>query len=388
MPSARQGAFCRQACFRERQTDMRKYDKALVQAIRDKQYTVEEGGMEVLYTPVPDDDRQNAMDPRLYEVAAAKKKMFSDRSKGGYRLSNERNRPDKVTYDLTESEIVCDERLIHVNGDHYIDLFIYRRADIGSSVTPVLIYLHGGGFTAGNISLFGKQMAYIAEQSGATVVYPEYRLAPETPYPGAHDDCYAAVKYVYENAEELHVDRTKLMVAGDSAGGVLTCACAQKDILDGSNMIRKIYLLYPAPDGRPLEEISEYVWSYDDYPMLDEQRDIALSRVDRIKNSMAVKGTPNLYCQQFTDYNDPMISAYLASDEVLSRFPETVVNNAEFDYLRISGEQFARKLKGLGVNVRLVKYCGCDHGILDMIGSTVQAEEICLCMADELNAML
>ncbi|MBP0969780.1 MAG: alpha/beta hydrolase [Oscillospiraceae bacterium] len=365
---------------------MRKYDRSLVQTIRDKQYTALQDGMEVLFKPVPDDDREHAMDPRLYEIAAGKKKMFSDRAKGGYRLSNERNRPDKVTYDLTESEIDCDERLIHVNGDHYIDIFIYRRADIGDAVTPVMVYLHGGGFTAGNIDLFGKQMAYVAEQSGATVVYPEYRLAPETPYPGAHDDCFAAVKYVYENAEELHVDRNRLMVAGDSAGGVLTCACAQRDILEGTDMIKKIYLLYPAPDGRPLEDINDYVWSYDEYPMLDEQREIALSRVDRIKNSM-VRGTPNLYCQQFTDSSDPMISAYLATDEVLSRFPETVVNNAEFDYLRISGEQFARKLDRLGVRVRLVKYCGCDHGILDMLGTTVQAEEICLCMADELRSM-
>lgn len=370
----------------ERQITMRQYDKTLVQAIRDMQYTAEENGMEVLFKPVPDDSREHAMDPRLYEIAANKKKMFSDRAKGGFRLSNERNRPDKVTYDLTETEIVCDERLIHVNGDHYIDLFIYRRADIGDTVTPVMVYLHGGGFTAGNIDLFGKQMAYVAEQSGATVVYPEYRLAPETPYPGAHDDCYAAVRYVYENADELHVDRSRLMVAGDSAGGVLTCACAQKDILEGAGMIRKIYLLYPAPDGRPLEDIDDYVWSYDSYPMIDEQREIALSRVDRIKNGM-VKGSPNLYQQQFTDCYDPMISAYLASDEVLSRFPETVVNNAEFDYLRVSGEKFAAKLKKLGVNVRLVKYCGCDHGILDMLGTTVQAEEICLCMADELKAM-
>ena len=365
---------------------MRKYDKALVQTIRDLQYTSEEDGMQMLFKPVPDDRREHAMDPRLYEIAANKKKMFSSRAKGGFRLSNERNRPDKVTYDLTETEVVCDEKLIHVNGDHYIDLFIYRRADIGDAVTPVMVYLHGGGFTAGNIDLFGKQMAYVAEQSGATVVYPEYRLAPETPYPGAHDDCYAAVRYVYDNAEELRVDRSKLMVAGDSAGGVLTCACAQKDILDDAGMIRKIYLLYPAPDGRPLEDIDDYIWSYDSYPMLEEQREIALSRVDRIKNNM-VKGTPNLYCQQYTDSHDPMISAYLASDDVLSRFPETVINNAEFDYLRISGEQFAKKLKRLGVSVRLVKYCGCDHGILDMIGTTVQAEEICLCMADELKSM-
>ena len=82
-------------------------------------------------------------------------------------------------------------------------------------------------------------MQFIAEQSGATVVFPEYRLAPETPYPGAHEDAYATVRYVYENAEELHIDREKIMVAGDSAGGLLSNACAIRDIQDGAKIIRK-----------------------------------------------------------------------------------------------------------------------------------------------------
>ncbi|MBQ6333693.1 MAG: alpha/beta hydrolase [Erysipelotrichaceae bacterium] len=365
---------------------MRKYDRKLVEEIRNRQYVKNVDGIDILFKPVPDDDREHAMDPRLFEIASMKKKMFSDRAKGGYRLSNERYRPDKVTYDLIEEEINCDERLIPVNGTHMIDLYIYRRADINDEVTPVLIYLHGGGFTAGDIHLFEKQMQYIAEQSKATVVFPEYRLAPETPYPGAHEDAFASVEYVYDHADELHIDRNKLMVAGDSAGGVLTNACVQMDIEKGRNMIKKIYLLYPLCDNRPIEDLVEYDWSYDYYPMLEEQKEIATSRVDRIKNA-AKKGAVSLYDQGFIKAHEPLMSAYEASDEILSKFPETVVNNSEFDYLRIGGEQFAKKLKRLGVNVRLVTYCGCDHGILDMLGTVVQAEEICLCLADELKAM-
>lgn len=353
-------------------------------AIREKQFKQEVDGIEVLFKPVPDDDRPHAMDPRLYEIAANKKKMFSNRAKGGFRLSNERFRPDKVTYDLTENDIVCDERLISVNEDHMIDIYVYRRQDDEGKVTPVLIYLHGGGFTAGDIHLFEKQMQYIAEQAHATVVFPEYRLAPETPYPGAHEDAYATVDYVWEHAEELHVDRNRLMVAGDSAGGVLTLAVLQHNA--GNGRIRKAFLLYPAPDSRALDDIKEYEWSYEKYPMLEEQKEIAVSRVERIKAGMK-KGGLNLYNQNKTTSENPLISAYLASDEVLSQFPEIVINNSEFDYLRISGEELAKKLKRLGVNVRLVTYCGCDHGILDMLGTVVQAEELCLCMAEELNTM-
>lgn len=361
--------------------DQRKYDPSLVDAMEEKEFHMDKDGLDVLVKPVPDDDRPHVMDPRLYEIAAKKKTMFANRAKGGFRLSNERYRPDKVTYELTTVPIACEERLIDVDHDHMIDLYIYRREDDEGKVLPLMIYLHGGGFTAGNIHLYEKQMRLVAELGHVCVMFPEYRLAPETPYPGAIHDCHAAVEYMYDHAEELHIDPQKIMVAGDSAGGNLTNCCV---LLDNRRIIRKIFELYPVWDQRKLKDISEYTWSYDFYPMNKDQKDVIVSRIERIKKgSETDDDTLDLYRYGKVSEKDPMISAYLAGDEALSRFPETVICTSEFDYLRLQGEAAARKLQKLGVKTRYVEYAGCDHGFLDCLGRVAQAEEACRFMARE-----
>lgn len=165
---------------------MRLYDKALVAKIHANQFTKEVDGIPVLFKPVPDAEPAH-LDPRLREIIIKKGTMFANRAKAGWTLSSERYRPDKVTYDLIETPVDCTEQLIPIGG-HKIDIYIYRTANIQPNA-PVLVYLHGGGFTAGDIHLFGKQMQYIAEQSGAVVVFPEYRLAPENPFPAPVEGC-------------------------------------------------------------------------------------------------------------------------------------------------------------------------------------------------------
>ena len=92
-------------------------------------------------------------------------------------------------------------------------------------------------------------MQYIAEQSGAVVVFPEYRLAPENPFPAPVEDAWGAVQWVHAHAAELGADPAKLMVAGDSAGGSLTNACV---LQDEKGIIRKIMglsLIHISPSG-------------------------------------------------------------------------------------------------------------------------------------------
>ena len=79
--------------------DNRKYDINLVYAIREKEYTRNENGIDVTYKPIPDDDRAGVLDPRLRNTILMKQKMFSDKKARGWSLSTERYRPDKVTYD-------------------------------------------------------------------------------------------------------------------------------------------------------------------------------------------------------------------------------------------------------------------------------------------------
>ena len=90
---------------------------------------------------------------------------------------------------------------------------------------PGILWIHGGGYiTGGNYMVLVSCGKMLAERYGAVVVSPEYRLAGEAPYPAALEDCYAALVWMYEHADELCIDRTRIVVGGESAGGGLTAA--------------------------------------------------------------------------------------------------------------------------------------------------------------------
>jgi acetyl esterase len=91
---------------------------------------------------------------------------------------------------------------------------------------PVLLYLHGGGFTIGNFDTHDSLCRQLAVRSGAAVVALEYRLAPEHRFPCAVLDAWAAMHWLAGPAQSLGLDGTRLAVGGDSAGGTLAAVCA------------------------------------------------------------------------------------------------------------------------------------------------------------------
>ena len=90
---------------------------------------------------------------------------------------------------------------------------------------PGILWIHGGGYVTGMAAMVyascGKDLA---KRFGAVVISPEYRLAGKAPYPAALNDCYAALEYMWDHAEELGIDREKILVGGESAGGGLAAA--------------------------------------------------------------------------------------------------------------------------------------------------------------------
>ena len=93
---------------------------------------------------------------------------------------------------------------------------------------PVLLYLHGGGFTIGNLETHDSLCRQLALRSGAAVIALAYRLAPEHRFPTAVDDCWAAMRALAqpETGARLGLDTTRLAVGGDSSGGTLAAVCA------------------------------------------------------------------------------------------------------------------------------------------------------------------
>jgi acetyl esterase len=91
---------------------------------------------------------------------------------------------------------------------------------------PAMLYLHGGGFTIGNLETHDSLCRQFAQRAGAAVVALDYRLAPEHRFPTAVDDCWAALRCLAGMGDRLGLDTARLAVGGDSAGGTLAAVCA------------------------------------------------------------------------------------------------------------------------------------------------------------------
>ena len=124
------------------------------------------------------------------------------------------------------------------------DVFVPERA----GPHPVLVFLHGGGWTAGSSKTHRKLALRFAE-AGYLVVNVDYRLAPEAPFPGPFDDCVFAVRWAAENAARFGGDARRLALGGDSAGGNLSAAVAAHLAGDpNAPRIRAALLIYGAFD--------------------------------------------------------------------------------------------------------------------------------------------
>ncbi len=91
---------------------------------------------------------------------------------------------------------------------------------------PVMLYLHGGGFTIGDLETHDSLCRQLSQRSGAAVLALDYRLAPEHRFPAAVDDAWAGLTWLHDHAATLGLDGSRLAVGGDSAGGTLAASAA------------------------------------------------------------------------------------------------------------------------------------------------------------------
>ena len=130
------------------------------------------------------------------------------------------------------------------------------------------LHIHGGGYLFGSPDGSDLSNLLIASKLGVTVLSVDYRLAPEHPIPAPLDDCYTGLAYLHEHAEELGVDRSRIGIGGESAGGGLAAALAIKARDAGEYAVCFQALTYPMLDDRTGSEknpgdplVGEYVWT-------------------------------------------------------------------------------------------------------------------------------
>ena len=119
---------------------------------------------------------------------------------------------------------LTQKRVIPV-GDHKLRLLILHPLQRKEEPVPGVLWIHGGGYQSGSAKdVFATRALSLVVKFGAVLVAPDYRLSKKHPYPAALEDCYAALLYLKEHAEELGVRSDQIMVGGESAGGGMTAA--------------------------------------------------------------------------------------------------------------------------------------------------------------------
>lgn len=223
-----------------------------------------------------------------------------------------------------------------------IEVLILTPAGL-STPAPCLVHIHGGGFVfEGSSSHYRLAMTY-AKEARCTVVYVRYRLAPKHPFPVPQEDCYAALCWVYDHADELGVDRERIGVSGDSAGGTLTvtsCMMAR----DRHAPVHPLFqlLVYPWLDGR---NSSESYRRFTDTPMWNS----TLSKKVGPLIDPDPAATP-------LAYRSPVEADSLAA------LPPAYVEVAEFDCLHDDGVLYTQLLEKAGVEAELHETRGTMHG--------------------------
>ena len=165
--------------------------------------------------------------PRVGEFYKENDILLEDIDLGQIRIDMKREGED-----ITTEEIIETTKIIPLK-DHMIEIIIYERKDQKDSKEKrnLVLFVHGGGFIGGDVKTKGNQCRYLAQQSGAVVVSPEYRLAPETPYPGAEEDVLGTIDWLEDNADRFNIDTDKMAIMGESAGGHLAVNACLKDIM-------------------------------------------------------------------------------------------------------------------------------------------------------------
>jgi acetyl esterase/lipase len=232
----------------------------------------------------------------------------------------------------------------HITGPHgQIPIRIYTpeaRTPMG-----VLIYFHGGGFVLGTLEIYDFLCRSLAAAAGCLLVAVDYRLAPEHKFPAAPEDCYAATRWVAENARALGGDPAQIAVGGDSAGANLATVVALMARDRGGPRLCFQLLFYPA------------ISSANDTP---SQREFAadgyiLSRAD-------MEWFWGHYLNSADDARNPYACPNLARN--LAGLPPALVQIASHDPLRDEGEAYAKQLRRAGVKVTCTRYEGVTHGFV------------------------
>lgn len=229
-----------------------------------------------------------------------------------------------------------------------IPVRLYRARGTSETETlPALVFFHGGGFTVGDLDTHDGICRTLANAAHCAVMSVDYRMGPEHKFPAAVEDCFAATRWVADEAEALHIDADRIAVGGDSAGGNLAAVVALLARDAGGPALAFQLMIYPTTtlhhNTKSAGELARGGYL------------LTLETMHFFRES---------YLRGPQDRDDWRASPLLAPD--CSRLPPAYILTAGYDPLRDEGKAYADRLQAAGVPVQYRCYEGMIHGFVTM----------------------
>ena len=272
--------------------------------------------------------------PQLSAAAARKQPTPADAVKALLKKEGKSTAPEPVGN-------VTNRTIPGAGGPIHIRIYTPK----GAGPFPVVVYYHGGGWVIADLDTYDASPRALTNLANAVVVSAHYRQGPEHKFPAAHQDAFAAYRWVLSNAKSLKGDPSKVAVVGESAGGNLAAAVAMMARDSGAQMPVHQVLVYPIA-GYDVNTPS-YLENADAKPL----------------NKPMMQWFFENYLRSPADGKNPLIDLVHANVQGL---PGTTVIAAQIDPLRSEGKQLADRLKDAGVEVDYKNYEGAAHEFFGM----------------------
>jgi acetyl esterase len=243
-------------------------------------------------------------------------------------------------------DVASADDLLIPGPDGDVPVRLYRPQGVGGSA-PAVVFAHGGGFVLCDLDSHDSFCRAMARRTETVVVSVDYRLAPEHRAPAAVEDVFAAWSWVVDRADELGIDPSRVLVAGDSAGGnlaaVTTLMCRDR----GVRMPAGQMLLYPAIE--PFFDTESY-------------RKYSTGYVN-------TRDAMQYYWRQYLDDTMPSPEWLVAPARAGTHagLPPAIVVTAGFDVLQSEGVSYAKRLRDANVPVVHRDYPGLFHGFVTIM---------------------
>lgn len=254
-----------------------------------------------------------------------------------------------------------------IRGDYGIPIRIFfpnkeimEKFRCGISSTPIIIYIHGGGWVTDNPANYQRISVKMAKRLKSIIISIDYRLAPEYKFPIGLEDCYYVVSKICRNEFPYPIKTKDITIMGDSAGGNLATAVCLMARDRGNFKIDSQILIYPVTNS--------------DYSKNSPFSSVHENGNDYLLTSGKMRDFVKLYQRDEKDKLNPYFTPMLAND--LSDVATTLIITAQYDPLRDEGEAYGRLLRKSGNKVRIHRVGKVIHGFFGVGVNHQKIEEV------------